>query len=183
MAGVEAAATTGRQAFRSLLAGPPRRSAALLLVALPLLAGCAAGGPAVPAEAAGERRQRPAASLMLEPPPGVRLVGLDGGGLTRVLGQPAFVRDERQAQFWRYDLGSCQLDLFLYQEGAAPGAPPRVLYLDAHPSGLTAATPHAEEACSALVARLRGAGAAARVALGPSGGGGGDDGLPPVEAP
>ena len=66
-------------------------------------------------------------------PSGIRLIGLGGGELEGLLGRPTLVRSERQAQYWRYSLGECQLDLFLYAEPAS--ALSRVVYLDVRPSG------------------------------------------------
>ena len=45
-----------------------------------------------------------------------RLVGMDRGALTDLLGTPAFMRKEAPAQLWRYRNETCLLDLFLYND-------------------------------------------------------------------
>ena len=62
------------------------------------------------------------------------------------------MRSERQAQYWRYSLGECQLDLFLYAEPV--GALSRVIYLDVRPSGYASLSEAAM--CGDLAALLRG---------------------------
>jgi len=43
-----------------------------------------------------------------------RLIGLDRGGLTALLGEPAFRRKDAPAEFWRYSGDGCMLDVYLY---------------------------------------------------------------------
>jgi hypothetical protein len=43
-----------------------------------------------------------------------RLIGLDRGGLTALLGEPSFRRKDAPAEFWRYAGEGCMLDVFLY---------------------------------------------------------------------
>ena len=85
-------------------------------------------------------------------PAGGALVGLAGGELEGMMGEPTLIRADGNAQYWRYSLGGCQLDLFLYADGGRP----RVAYLDVRPSrGI------ARDAASELRRagrRLRGAG-------------------------
>lgn len=50
-----------------------------------------------------------------------RLMGLGTGELTRMLGDPRFVRRDASAQLWRYRNTSCILDLFLYRNADRPG--------------------------------------------------------------
>lgn len=45
-----------------------------------------------------------------------RLVGVGTAELTRMLGDPRFVRRDSDAQLWRYRNDSCILDLFLYRK-------------------------------------------------------------------
>jgi hypothetical protein len=89
-------------------------------------------------------------------PAGTTLIGLGGGDLRGMMGEPALVRREDGAQYWRYRLGGCQLDLFLFADPTNGGA--RVRHLDARPA-LGARPPQAEE-CAALARRLRAGGAA-----------------------
>ena len=97
---------------------------------------------------------RPAPAPAL--PAGVALVGLAGGEVEGVMGEPSLIRADGSAQYWRYGLGGCQLDLFLYADAAA--ARPRVAWLDVRPSrGSDRAT---GAACTELARRLRTADAA-----------------------
>lgn len=110
---------------------------------LSLLAACATvgppPGPAVPApELAGL-------------PAGTTLIGLGGGDLAGFMGEPALVRQEGGAQYWRYGIGGCQLDLFLYADPAS--GPARVAHLEVRPE--LGAAPAAVEACARLAWRLR----------------------------
>lgn len=116
---------------------------ALPLVAVLALAGCAATTPDTPRIATGP--SEPGLD-------GVRLVGLGGSDLEGLLGRPALLRSEQRAQYWRYTLGRCQLDLFLYAERDA--GPARVVYLDARPAG--DASPERAATCARLRSALRG---------------------------
>ena len=49
-----------------------------------------------------------------------RLMGLGTRELTRMLGNPRFVRRDDSAQLWRYRNTSCILDLFLYRNADRP---------------------------------------------------------------
>ena len=49
-----------------------------------------------------------------------RLMGLGTVELTRMLGDPRFVRRDSSAQLWRYRSKTCILDLFLYRTGGRP---------------------------------------------------------------
>ena len=113
-----------------------------------LLAGCAGGARPPDADMA----ETPSHDSLRALPAGVTLIGLDGGDLEGLLGRPALVRSERQAQYWRYSLGACQLDLFLY--AASAGAPSRVVYLDVRPTGYP--TAGAAAPCGELAGFLRG---------------------------
>ena len=73
---------------------------------------------------------RPATTPAL--PVGVALVGLASGEVEGVMGEPTLIRADGTAQYWRYGLGGCQLDLFLYADAAA--GRPRVAWLDVRPS-------------------------------------------------
>ncbi len=108
-----------------------------------LLAGCTAGGPPPSPTAAG--------SALAPLPTGATLIGLVGGDLQGVMGQPALMRAEGPAQYWRYGIAGCQLDLFLFADHAAQA--PRVVYLDVRPA--RGAPPGATADCAALGARLR----------------------------
>ncbi|HET6520711.1 MAG TPA: hypothetical protein VFG47_12965 [Geminicoccaceae bacterium] len=47
------------------------------------------------------------------------LIGLSGEEAQRLLGPPGVLRREQLAEFWRYRLEPCVLDLYLYQGEAA----------------------------------------------------------------
>lgn len=115
-----------------------------------LLAGCAAIDGAPPSNVGAVAA--PTRDGFPDLPSGVRLIGLGGGELEGLLGHPTLIRSEQRAQYWRYSLGECQLDLFLYAEPAS--ALSRVVYLDVRPSGYA---PSGEAAiCGKLAALLRG---------------------------
>ncbi|HEX6014043.1 MAG TPA: hypothetical protein VFY87_20060 [Geminicoccaceae bacterium] len=102
---------------------------------LPLLAAaCAADGSAPARDLSAARAPTTAVTTRSAPLPrsGVHLAGLGGGELEGLLGPPTLVRSEQDAQYWRYSLGSCQLDLFLYADPG--GGPSRVAYFDVRPS-------------------------------------------------
>ena len=117
-------------------AGP--RAAAILMVVL--MAACETAGddPAAPeaesviqpdtAAAATER-----AAVPPEPPePEIdddpeRLIGLDSGALSALLGQPELIRRESPAQVWQYRGVDCVFDVILYQEAEST----RVTYVEA----------------------------------------------------
>jgi hypothetical protein len=66
-------------------------------------------------------------------PPEVRLLGMEQERLQGLFGEPAVQRDEQQAQYWRYSLGRCQLDVFLYPDPAT--GEQEVAYFDVRPTG------------------------------------------------
>jgi hypothetical protein len=122
------------------------------LMPVAAMAACAAAPPPTPPAAVASAPE-PARSLRLPAlPHGVQLVGLGSTDLQSLLGQPTLVRSEQQAQYWRYNLGSCQLDLFLYTDHQT--GPPRVVYLDVRPSGHVSLA--RADACSDTARLLRG---------------------------
>ena len=126
---------------------PASRSAAVAgLLACGAVAACASSAPP------------PAKGALAGLPADTTLIGLDGGDLQGMMGEPALVRREDGAQYWRYRLGACQLDLFLFTDPTNGGA--RVRHLDARPA-LDAPPPEAGD-CAALARRLR-AGADAEI--------------------
>ena len=107
------------------------------------LAGCA-GTATVP-------EQRPPATALGRLPAGVSLIGLGGGDLEGMMGTPALIRDEGTAEYWRYGVAGCQLDLFLFADRAMEQ--PRVVYVDVRPA--VGAPPDAAADCGRLGAHLR----------------------------
>jgi hypothetical protein len=103
-------------------------------------AACASSGPEPVRSAAA-----PVAGL----PPGLAQIGLDSGDVQGAMGVPTLVHADGAAQYWRYGLGGCQLDLFLY---ADPGTSPRVAYLDVRPS--RGVDPRTRSTCATLASRL-----------------------------
>jgi hypothetical protein len=84
-------------------------------------------------------------------PAGATLIGLGGGDVEGVMGQPVLIRQEAGAQYWRYRLAGCQLDLFLY--GDPTDGSVRVAYLDARAA--VGAPPESKQACADLARDLR----------------------------
>jgi hypothetical protein len=89
----------------------------------------------------------PTRALAREP---VHLNGLDGGELRALLGQPAFERHEQPAEYWRYSVDDCLLDLFLYSD--ANTGRMRVSYYEVRPAGRRISA--AYDACDALADRI-----------------------------
>ena len=109
-------------------------SPGLMLVAAVALAGCAGAAaepeipPAPPTEAA-EVAVDPDTEALLAAngAAALGLLGLTGDEARRRLGPPGVLRHERWAEFWRYRLEPCVLDLYLYREAADRQ---RVLYAE-----------------------------------------------------
>jgi hypothetical protein len=66
-------------------------------------------------------------------PETAQLIGLDPLALRHMLGPPDFQRREAPAEFWRYDLEPCTLDLFLHR--ASPSVPYQVAHAQLRPAG------------------------------------------------
>lgn len=97
-----------------------------------------------------------AAPLLLpDLPPEVGLLGMEREALRDLLGEPAIRRAEQHAEYRRYSLGRCQLDVFLYPD---PGTgESEVAYFEVRPAGHQVAGRRA--ACAGASERLeRGAG-------------------------
>lgn len=120
-------------------------------LAVLLTTACASHDPSTPPPAAGPARTaQPVRVPVL--PRDMQLVGAHGDDLRAALGQPSLVRSERQAQYWRYSLGGCQLDLFLYND--PNGSAARVVHLDVRPSDHL--LPVQVAACAEVARRLTG---------------------------
>lgn len=104
-----------------------------------------------------------------ELPPEVALLGMGESRVQSLFGQPAVQRDEQQAEYWRYSLGRCQLDIFLYPDPRT--GQQQVAYFEVRPTGLQVAGRAA--ACSDVARKLD-----ARAVRGRGPGGG----LPPVKS-
>jgi hypothetical protein len=146
----------GDVGLRAREAAAGRAAPSLLPLLLLLATACAAGGGAPARDLSiAARASTTAAATRSAPLPrsGAQLVGLVGSELEELLGQPTLVRSEQDAQYWRYSLGSCQLDLFLYADPS--GGPSRVVYLDVRPS--RHAPPGGAAACADLGRALGGA--------------------------
>ena len=57
-----------------------------------------------------------------------QLMGLAGGALKELLGDPGFRREDADAQVWQYRGVDCVLDVYLYRDGEA--TPHRVTYYE-----------------------------------------------------
>ena len=68
------------------------------------------------------------------------ILGLDGGAVRKLLGEPGLIRRETPAEVWQYRTADCVLDVVLYDHATGP----RVAYAEARTS---AAEPTATDAC------------------------------------
>ena len=57
-----------------------------------------------------------------------QLMGLAGGALAALLGEPGFRREDADAQVWQYRGSDCLLDVYLYRDGEE--TPHRVTYYE-----------------------------------------------------
>jgi len=112
----------------------PSRAGVAALAAAGAFVLSACAGPA-PEQAATPAA--PAAEALRLDPKG--LIGMDGTRLRQLLGAPQFVRHEAAAAVWRYRYGTCQVYLFLYQDGAA--AAPRLRHMELRGMAGPVATP------------------------------------------
>ena len=116
LAACETSSTTDEAPLAPEPASSPERPGVVMPAAPP--------GPQSSSEQADPGSAAPAPALAARPEPAEptvdsnpeRLLGLDRGGLTDLLGSPAFVRDDAPAQLWRYRNETCLLDLFLYTD-------------------------------------------------------------------
>jgi hypothetical protein len=99
------------------------------VVALVVLGGCAGGGSAPVAGIA----EAPAPLRLPDLPPEVRLMGMEQDRLESLFGEPSVQRTEQPAQYWRYSLGRCQLDVFLYPDPQTGRQ--EVAYFEVRPTG------------------------------------------------
>lgn len=72
---------------------------------------------------------RPAPRAIPEMDP-EKLIGLDGGTITALIGKPGFRRIDPPAELWRYRQADCILDIFLYATGKESG-PKRATHVEA----------------------------------------------------
>ncbi len=63
------------------------------------------------------------------------LLGLDGGAVRALLGEPDLRRREASAEIWRYRQGNCALALFFYAATEGDGGGPRVRHFEAWETG------------------------------------------------
>lgn len=114
---------------RRLIGRGPGRAALAAALAAGLLGGCAGGsGPEMAGFAEAQAPLR-----LPDLPPEVRLLGMEQGAVKDLFGQPSVQRVEMPAEYWRYSLGRCQLDVFLYPD---PGTGRReVAYFEVRPTG------------------------------------------------
>jgi hypothetical protein len=68
------------------------------------------------------------------------ILGLDGGAVRKLLGEPGLIRRETPAEVWQYRTADCVLDVVLYDNATGP----RVAYAEARTS---AAEPTPTDAC------------------------------------
>lgn len=132
------------------------RSCAILGVATGFLLGCA-GETQAPASSGSSVAARLGG---LDQP--VRLVGMRAEAVDALLGPPELARSERRAQYRRYDVGGCAVDLYLYD--APSNGSPKVAWFEVRPADPLVALD--SRACSWLEERLGAPGAPERRAAG-----------------
>lgn len=126
----------------------PRLVTAVVTGLIATLGGCAghAGGRAGTVGLA----ETAAPLLLPDLPPEVELLGMEQDTLQDLLGEPALQRAEQQAAYWRYSLGRCQLDIFLYPDPKTGEA--EVTYFEVRPTGYQVADRQA--ACAGVAEQL-----------------------------
>jgi hypothetical protein len=87
---------------------PPLAIVGPAIAIIALLSGCQGSAPPDPIHSAS-------------------ILGLDGGAVRKLLGEPGLIRREEPAEVWQYRTASCVLDVVLYDQ--ASGA--RVVYTEA----------------------------------------------------
>jgi len=70
---------------------------------------------------------QPDASSPSDPVRSSAILGLDGGAVRKLLGEPGLIRHETPAQVWQYRTAGCILDVVLYDQATGP----RVAYAEA----------------------------------------------------
>lgn len=83
---------------------------------------------------------QPGVSSSSDPVRSAAILGLDGGAVRKLLGEPGLIRRETPAEVWQYRTADCVLDVVLYEHATGP----RVAYAEARTS---AAEPAATDAC------------------------------------
>lgn len=101
------------------------------------------------------------ARLRAAPGP-IQLVGLRAEAVDAILGAPELLRHERQAQYRRYEVDGCAVDLYLYED-RSNGAP-KVAWFEIRPVDPLLALD--KRACAWLEERLAAPGEAQRRAAG-----------------
>jgi hypothetical protein len=91
-----------------------------------LLVGCAAGPPQD-----ATRVVSPVEARLRAAPGPIQLVGLRAEAVDALLGAPELARSERQAQYRRYEVDGCAVDLFLYEDHS--NGAPKVAWFEIRP--------------------------------------------------
>ncbi|MEE8393419.1 MAG: hypothetical protein V3R66_03675 [Rhodospirillales bacterium] len=77
--------------------------------------------------------------MAVPPAPGPdQLIGMAGGSLSTILGEPSFKRRDNPAEIWQYRGEDCVLDIFLYKE--MDGAIYRVDHVEARTRNVVSVT-------------------------------------------
>jgi hypothetical protein len=69
-------------------------------------------------------------SVTSDPVRSAAILGLDGGAVRKLLGEPGLIRRETPAEVWQYRTADCVLDVVLYDHATGP----RVAYAEARTS-------------------------------------------------
>jgi hypothetical protein len=86
-----------------------------------------------------------------DPTRSAAILGLDGGAVRKLLGEPGLIRRETPAEVWQYRTAGCVLDVVLYDQANGP----RVVYAEARTSAAEPA--HTDDCLSDVVTAKRSA--------------------------
>ena len=136
----------------------PRTRCRLLaaLGGMALLGGCAAGGAEIGQphlvrhDGTGQGILIPVAALSRPSPEQLALVGMDANHVDDLFGPPQLALSAGDAQWWRYPLGACTLDVFMLHSSSTRNM--IVSHVSVRPLQQTAMTERSS--CQELDARL-----------------------------
>lgn len=91
-----------------------------------LLAGCTAAP-----QPDGSRVVSPVEARLRAAPGPIRLVGLRAEAVDAILGTPELARSERRAEYRRYEVDGCAVDIYLYEDHS--NGAPKVAWFEIRP--------------------------------------------------
>lgn len=122
-------------AFLAACAAPPQGTGSDTVATSPRAIDHEAEAPAP------EQSPTPVRRAAIDP---ASLVGMSGGRISALFGDPVFVRRDGPGEFWRYRGRSCVLELFFYADGGTQ----RVRHIETRASG--GKTPNTSDCVAAL---------------------------------